>query len=218
MPGLPSTTSEIESPTGCTKQLIRVACSATPAAELMRPAGMKPSSSALRKRRSHFARSPSASTWARAFATGWRTWSTDDSSPLAYFSSSASRQISCTGRVALSALRVGVSCVFMLFFLSHIKFVSHVFDRTTDYSFSEATNCGLRGARTRSSVLIQIFQRLGRLAKRSLPLGVGRPGDLPVGVGARGTCISLQYRRARPSPRLRYRGRRCFARGHLLAG
>ena len=27
MPGLPSTTSEIESPTGCTKQLISVACS-----------------------------------------------------------------------------------------------------------------------------------------------------------------------------------------------
>ena len=56
MPGRPSTTSEIESPTGCTKQLISVACRFTPAAELMRPAGMKPSSCACRKRRSQWAR------------------------------------------------------------------------------------------------------------------------------------------------------------------
>ncbi len=44
MPGLPSTTSEIESPTGCTKQLMSVACMGMPAAELMRPAGIKPAS------------------------------------------------------------------------------------------------------------------------------------------------------------------------------
>jgi hypothetical protein len=50
MPGLPSTISEMESPTGCTKQLISVAWIWIPAAELMRPAGMNPSLSAPRKR------------------------------------------------------------------------------------------------------------------------------------------------------------------------
>src|SRR5262245_48880245 len=96
MPGRPSTTSEIESPTGCTKQMIRVACSATPAAELMRPAGMKPSSCAWKKRRSHCARSLSRSTWASARATRRRTSVTVCSLPLAYFSSSVSRLISCS--------------------------------------------------------------------------------------------------------------------------
>ncbi len=42
MPGRPSTDSETESPTGCTKQLISVARRSVPAAELMRPPGMKP--------------------------------------------------------------------------------------------------------------------------------------------------------------------------------
>ena len=46
MPGLPSTVSETESPTGCTKQLMSVAWSCVPAAELTRPPGMKPFSSA----------------------------------------------------------------------------------------------------------------------------------------------------------------------------
>jgi hypothetical protein len=50
MPGRPSTISEIESPTGCTKQLISVAQRSVPAAELMRPAGTKPFSCASRKR------------------------------------------------------------------------------------------------------------------------------------------------------------------------
>src|SRR6266496_2378162 len=35
MPGRPSPTSEIESPTGCTKQLISVACIGIPAADLL---------------------------------------------------------------------------------------------------------------------------------------------------------------------------------------
>ena len=56
MPGLPSTTSVIESPTGCTKQLISVAVSEVPAAELMRPAGMKPRSCASANFASHCAR------------------------------------------------------------------------------------------------------------------------------------------------------------------
>src|SRR3954467_10334110 len=97
MPGRPSTTSEIESPTGCTKQLMRVACSCTPAAELMRPAGMNPSFCACRKRRSQWARRSSLSIWARARATRRRTSSMLASLPLAYFSMSVSRQISCAG-------------------------------------------------------------------------------------------------------------------------
>ena len=49
MPGLPSTVSETESPTGCTKQLISVTSRIPdPAAELIRPPGMNPSSSAFR--------------------------------------------------------------------------------------------------------------------------------------------------------------------------
>src|SRR5687767_7354409 len=96
MPGRPSTTSLMESPTGCTKQLISVACRFTPAAELIRPAGMKPSSCACRKRRSHWARSASRSTWARARATRRRTWVTLCSPSLAYFSSSVSRLMSCS--------------------------------------------------------------------------------------------------------------------------
>src|SRR5258706_12060093 len=96
MPGLPSTTSEIESPTGCTKQLMSVAWSWMPAAELMRPAGMKPSSCACRKRRSQVPRLSSRSGWARARATRARTCSTVDSWPFAYFSISVSRQMSCS--------------------------------------------------------------------------------------------------------------------------
>ena len=51
MPGLPSTVSETESPTGCTKQLISVTSRIPdPAAELIRPPGMNPSSSAFEER------------------------------------------------------------------------------------------------------------------------------------------------------------------------
>ena len=39
MPGWPSSICEIESPTGCTKQLMRVAESPVPAADWIRPAG-----------------------------------------------------------------------------------------------------------------------------------------------------------------------------------
>src|SRR6185295_3542189 len=111
----------------------------------------------------------------------------EHSSPLAYFSISASRQMSCAGRVAVSALRTGVSCVFMLFFLSHIKIQLHVFDRTTLYPFFKATSCGLRITRAQSWALIQIFQRLGGLARHSHRLGGTPAGGLPVGVGARRT-------------------------------
>ena len=51
----------IESPTGCTKQLISVAVSVVPAAELMRPAGMKPRSCASWNFVSHCARLSSGS-------------------------------------------------------------------------------------------------------------------------------------------------------------
>src|SRR6266853_1741884 len=66
MPGRPSTISEIESPTGCTKQLMSVACIGIPAAELMRPAGMKPASIASWKRRSQWACLSGTSATARA--------------------------------------------------------------------------------------------------------------------------------------------------------
>src|SRR5688500_595440 len=105
MPGLPSTVSEIEAPTGGTKQITRVACSCTPAAELMRPAGMKPSSCACRKRASQKARRSAASGWARALATRRRTSPMLVSSPLAYFSSSVSREMTCSGAATWISMR-----------------------------------------------------------------------------------------------------------------
>ena len=86
MLGLPSFDSETESPTGCTKQLISVAWMPVPAAELMRPAGTKPLSSAQRKRAVQVSRWPAGSTSASARATRRRTSSIARSSPLAYFS------------------------------------------------------------------------------------------------------------------------------------
>jgi hypothetical protein len=56
MLGLPPFDSDTESPTGCTKQLISVAWMPVPAAELMRPAGTKPFSSAQRKRAAQVSR------------------------------------------------------------------------------------------------------------------------------------------------------------------
>src|SRR5882672_3775718 len=94
MPGLPSITSETESPTGCTKQLIRVAVSVVPAAELMRPPGMKPFSSASKNSGSHLPGSTSAA--ANARATLRRTSSMLRSPPLAYFSTRTS-MLTCWG-------------------------------------------------------------------------------------------------------------------------
>jgi hypothetical protein len=74
-----------------------VACIAMPAAELIRPAGMKPASMASWKRRSQWTRFSGASAAARARATRSRTSVMVCSLPFAYFSSSASRQISCSG-------------------------------------------------------------------------------------------------------------------------
>ena len=115
MPGLPSTVSETELPTGCTKQLISVTSRIPdPAAELIRPPGMNPSSSAFRNAASYAA--GSASTAASARATRCRTAraasgpSRSRSAPLAYFSRSTSRLTSCQGRsgIAASKARVGL--------------------------------------------------------------------------------------------------------------
>jgi hypothetical protein len=107
MPGKPSSGIEIESPTGCTKQLISVAARPVPAAELMRPAGTKPRCCASRNLASHSARRASGSTAASARATRRRTSSTVRSSPFAYFSASTSALIGCAG----SGVRVGSSRV-----------------------------------------------------------------------------------------------------------
>ena len=100
MPAKPSSGCEIESPTGCTKQLINVAASGVPAAELMRPAGTKPRRWASRNFASQAARCSGASAAARARATRWRTWSSVVSWPLAYFSASTSVLMACGGKVA----------------------------------------------------------------------------------------------------------------------
>jgi len=83
-------------------------------AQNRRPAGMKPCSSAPKKRRSHCARCSSGSACASARATRRRTSSAEASLPLAYFSINASRQISCSASVTAAACtRVPVSCVVM---------------------------------------------------------------------------------------------------------
>ena len=104
IPGLSSTFSVMESPTGCTKQLISVLCRSVPAALLTRPAGMKPCCMAHKNSCEYFLRSLGSSTWARAVATRVRTWVTEDSSPLAYFSSSTSVEITCGSARAMAAL------------------------------------------------------------------------------------------------------------------
>ena len=108
MPGLPSTTSVMESPTPCTKQLISVAVSEVPAAESIRPAGMKPRSCASRNRASQWARFASGSTEASARATRARTSAAVASPPFAYFSRRTSWEMGWAGndsRVARSLLR-----------------------------------------------------------------------------------------------------------------
>ena len=96
MPGLPSVRPLMASPTGCTKQLIRVAWSSVPAAELIRPPGIKPASMASKKRRSHIRRVFPYSLAAKARATRWRTSVTFFSFPLAYFSKRTSVEIPCS--------------------------------------------------------------------------------------------------------------------------
>ena len=102
MPGLPSSpTSETESPTGCTKQLMSVARKSVPAAELMRPPGIKPPSNVLKNASANRSTSAGCSHCASARATRRRTSSTLRSSPLAYFSSKTSRQMSYSVRAAM---------------------------------------------------------------------------------------------------------------------
>ncbi|OIQ83681.1 hypothetical protein GALL_345030 [mine drainage metagenome] len=93
MPGLPSTSSDTESPTGCTKQLISVAWMSVPAADMMRPAGTKPASMADRNSASW--RAGSASCAASARVTRAWIWAALRSSPLAYFSARTSRLMDC---------------------------------------------------------------------------------------------------------------------------
>ena len=78
------------SPTGCTKQLIRVAWMSVPAALMMRPAPMAPACRLSRKRCSHSARSASFSTEASARATRRYRSSRPDSPGFRYFSASTS--------------------------------------------------------------------------------------------------------------------------------
>src|SRR5581483_599892 len=82
MPGRPSHLPEIESPTGCTKQLMKVACSRVPAAELIRPAGTNPAVIAARNFFSQWTRFFAVSTRASARATR-RCTSATDRSPAA---------------------------------------------------------------------------------------------------------------------------------------
>jgi len=103
MPGWPSSSSAIASPTGWTKQLIRVADKDVPAAEAIRPAGTKPRRCASRNFASQWARCSGDSAAASARATRARTSSRLRSPFLAYFSSSTSALISCGGRFSAEA-------------------------------------------------------------------------------------------------------------------
>ena len=100
MPGCPSSTCASESPTGCTKQLINVAESEVPAADMMRPAGTKPRRCASRNFKAQALRCSGASASAKACATRTRNSSGNDSPPLAYFSNKTSALIACGGKAA----------------------------------------------------------------------------------------------------------------------
>src|SRR6185437_11757896 len=101
----PSSSPEMLSPTGCTKQLISVALRSVPAAELMRPPRMKPFSCARWNASSHWVRIAGASTAASARATRRRTSSIVRSPPFAYFSSSTSSEIAWGGSVGARGRR-----------------------------------------------------------------------------------------------------------------
>src|SRR5271170_7320090 len=107
---------EMLSPTGCTKQLIKVALSSVPAAELMRPPRMSPFCCARKNASSQRACRSGASTAANARATRRRTSSAVRSSPLAYFSSRTSAAMACGGS---SAVAGGSGIVISFSFISH---------------------------------------------------------------------------------------------------
>ena len=94
----------MESPTGCTKQLMSVAARGVPAADWMRPAGRKPCCSAHRKASRCWSRH-SGSTSASALATRALTSSIDVSLSLQYFSRRTSRLIACGFRAAAEGTR-----------------------------------------------------------------------------------------------------------------
>src|SRR6266496_875999 len=93
------------SPTGCTKQLISVACSEVPAALMMRPAPIAPAFRLAWNCASHFSRSASASTEARARATRANRSSASVSPGLRYFSCRTSRVIGWIARTAGASSR-----------------------------------------------------------------------------------------------------------------
>ncbi len=89
----------MQSPTGCTKQLMSVAWMSVPAALMMRPAPMAPACRLARNRASYFSRRAGASTEARARATRLYRSSTLLSPGLRYFSRSTSRLMGCRGEM-----------------------------------------------------------------------------------------------------------------------
>src|SRR5690606_529730 len=104
MPGLPASDSVIESPTGCTKQLMSVLCRSVPAALFTRPAGTKPCSIAHRNSSAYFLRCLGSSTCASAVATRLRTSRIVFSPFLAYFSTRTSVEMSWGSARAMAAL------------------------------------------------------------------------------------------------------------------
>ena len=113
MPGKPSSSTPwMQSPTGCTKQLMRVAWMSVPAALMMRPAPMAPACRLARNRVSYFSRSSGFSTLARACATRRNRSSAPVSPALRYFSVSTSRLMGCVAVTSCARPRFSL---FMLF-------------------------------------------------------------------------------------------------------
>src|SRR6218665_2629004 len=99
MPGKPSSSWPcMQSPTGCTKQLINVAWMSVPAALMMRPAPIAPACRLARNRASYRLRSSGASTDAKARATRWESICAVVSPGLRYFSHSTSWLMGCKPR------------------------------------------------------------------------------------------------------------------------
>ncbi len=200
----------MESPTGCTKQLMSVAARGVPAADWMRPAGRKPCCSAHRKASRCWSRR-SGSTSASALATRALTSSIDVSLSLQYFSRRTSRLIACGFRAAAEGTR-------------SLRFMKTPRERGTHAARRCRAARGVARQRATLGCALWAGGRQMAFAGRSVcrPTGDGpdKTGSGPVcGHCRAGTAIEgLTSRREGARPVSCLLGKRCFPKGCTPSG
>ena len=210
MPGRPSSTWAIESPTGCTKQLISVADRAVPAADWMRPAGMKPCSSASRKR--GFPKGVLVGGFGLAKARALHTVHVPDggSSPLAYFSASTSSLMAWGGNARTVALGARFDEVGSVTMGIPCAFGGCGVGRDTLRQRLWRQSCGLSVVRRRRARCCRSGHRRGRVV-----------GCSPIAVAARRCGLSVEHEQrqlAAGEHRLGLRAEQEFAEGAATVG